>query len=214
MKTTTATAHDDGPARALLDRAEAYPGLVEHRNARQLLRLWRYPSFEPWCSWTVIEARSGLFLRRVIWDQHDRSGMPQPVTYGCEAPLPPEVIGPVLGDLAAIRLVPFPTASASGSTAPSAASSGTSASGLPGSPGGTSIPRTGLLCANGMGGRPPGSRRCCRPAPSPGDARSLRKPLTPTSPRAAASRWAVIQLAAACAAGLDCFAALAMTVLG
>lgn len=114
MRTTTATAPDDGPARALLDRPEAYPGLVEHRNARQLLRLWRYPSFEPWCSWAVIKARSGLFLRRVVWDRLDRSGMPQPVTYGCEAPLQQEMVELVLGELAAVRLVPFPTASALG----------------------------------------------------------------------------------------------------
>jgi hypothetical protein len=101
-------------AHALLDHPETYPGLVEHRNARQLLRLWRYQSFEPCCSWAVIEARSGLFLRRVVWDRLDRSGMPQPVTYGCEVPLRQEIVAPVLGELAAIRLVPFPMASTLG----------------------------------------------------------------------------------------------------
>ncbi|WP_225766610.1 hypothetical protein [Inquilinus sp. Marseille-Q2685] len=109
MRTVAAASPDDGPARALLDHPETYPGLIEHGSARQLLRLWRYPSFAPWCSWAVIEARSGLFLRRVVWDRHDRSGKPQPVTYGCEAPLRPEMLATVLGELAVIRLTPFPT---------------------------------------------------------------------------------------------------------
>jgi len=96
-----------GQAHALLDHPETYPGLVQHRDARRLLRLWRYPSFEPYCSWAVIEARSGLFLRRVIWDQrrHD----PEPVTYGSEAVLRQEEYAAVLAELAAIKLAPFPT---------------------------------------------------------------------------------------------------------
>jgi len=94
-------------AHALLDRPETYPGLVGRKGARQVLRLWRYPSFEPYCSWAVIDIRSGLFLRRVVWDRHNRSATPQPVTYGCEAPLRQEWLAPVLADLAAISLAPF-----------------------------------------------------------------------------------------------------------
>jgi hypothetical protein len=65
----TASGPHFGQAHALLDHPETYSGLAPHRDARRLLRLWRYPSFEPYCSWAVIEARSGLFLRRVVWDQ-------------------------------------------------------------------------------------------------------------------------------------------------
>ena len=95
-----------GQAHALLDHPETYPGLVQHRDARRLLRLWRYPSFEPYCSWAVIEARSGLCLRRVVWDQRRQD--PEPVTYGSETVLRPEELAAVLAELAAIRLAPFP----------------------------------------------------------------------------------------------------------
>jgi hypothetical protein len=94
-------------AHALLDHPETYPGLVPHPGARRLLRLWRYPSFEPCCSWVVIEARSGLFLRRVVWDQR-RQDL-EPVTYGSEAVLRQAELAEVLAELAAIRLAPFPT---------------------------------------------------------------------------------------------------------
>lgn len=95
-------------AYALLDRPEVHPGLVRRWPARQLLRLWRYPSFEPFRSWAVIEVKSGLFLRRVVWNRLDGSAEPQPVTYGFEAPLGQRDVAPVLDELAAVRLVPFP----------------------------------------------------------------------------------------------------------
>jgi hypothetical protein len=103
---TAANSHSE-QAHALLDHPETYPGLVQHRGARRLLRLWRYPSFEPHCSWAVIEARSGLFLRRVVWDQRRQD--PEPVTYGSETVLRHEELAAVLAELAAIRLAPFPT---------------------------------------------------------------------------------------------------------
>ena len=96
-------------AHALLDRPETYPGLAARGRGRRLLRLWRYPSFEPYCSWAVIEARSGLFLRRVVWDQRRDDPTPEPVTYGSEALLRQEELAEVLAELAAIRLTPFPT---------------------------------------------------------------------------------------------------------
>jgi hypothetical protein len=96
-------------AYALLDRPETYPGLAGRRGARRLLRLWRYPSFEPYCSWAVIEARSGLFLRRVVWDQRQEDPTPEPVTYGSEAVLRQEEFAEILAELAAISLAPFPT---------------------------------------------------------------------------------------------------------
>ncbi|WP_342236809.1 hypothetical protein [Inquilinus sp. OTU3971] len=102
-----AAASPSDQAHALLDHPETYPGLVQHRDARRLLRLWRYPSFEPYCSWVVIEARSGLFLRRVVWDQR-RQDL-EPATYGSETVLRQAEIAEVLAELAAIRLAPFPT---------------------------------------------------------------------------------------------------------
>ena len=103
---TAANSHSE-QAHALLDHPETYPGLVQHRDAHRLLRLWRYPSFEPCCSWAVIEARSGLLLRRVVWDQ-GRQDL-EPVTYGSETVLRQEELVAVLAELAAIRLAPFPT---------------------------------------------------------------------------------------------------------
>lgn len=104
--------HTESPsdrAHALLDCPETYPGLVERRGARRLLRLWRYPSFEPYCAWAVIEVRSGLFLRRVVWDQRRKDPAPEPVTYGSEVVLRQERLAEALAELAAIRLAPFPT---------------------------------------------------------------------------------------------------------
>jgi hypothetical protein len=94
-------------AMQMLEAPERYPGLAERPYARTLLRLWRYPSFEPYSSWALIETKSQVFLRRVTWDQTHVLGMP--VTFGSEAPI--EAQAPAYEELLArlrdIQLPPF-----------------------------------------------------------------------------------------------------------
>ncbi len=73
--------------RELLARARhalEHPGEVEPRGDlhryRLFLRLWRYPSFEPWVSWAVFEPGryaddAELFhVRQITWDQQRNLG--------------------------------------------------------------------------------------------------------------------------------------------
>ena len=64
----------DLKALQVLESPESYPSLTERPFARTLLRIWRYPSFEPYSSWALIQASSQVFLRRVTWDKSDVYG--------------------------------------------------------------------------------------------------------------------------------------------
>ncbi len=89
-----------------LEHPERYPGLAERKLPRVLLRIWCYPSFDPYRSWAAIQAREGLFLRRIVWDQ-GRTGRLKPTTYGSEVPLEHSVFDELVADLQAIELPPF-----------------------------------------------------------------------------------------------------------
>jgi hypothetical protein len=93
-------------AREILDSPLAYPGLVQRKRARVPLRVWRYPSFEPYCSWSVVESNEAQFIRRIVWDQ-SRTSLVEPATYGCEAPLEPQTFGLLMSELHALELSPF-----------------------------------------------------------------------------------------------------------
>jgi hypothetical protein len=91
---------------SLLEHPESYPGLAIRERARVKLRVWRYPSFEPFASWAVLQASGSLFVRRVLWDQAQMQ-LPEPVTYGSEAPCEEAVFGELIAKLASIALPPF-----------------------------------------------------------------------------------------------------------
>lgn len=95
----------DLKALRVLESPESYPGLTKRSFARTLLRLWRYPSFEPYSSWALIEASSQMFLRRVTWDKSKISVTP--VTYGSEAPIEALAYEGLLSRLREIQLPPF-----------------------------------------------------------------------------------------------------------
>jgi hypothetical protein len=84
-----------------LENSLGYPGLVDRARDRIRLRVWRYPSFEPHSSWSMIEAKSGLFLRRVIWEQR------RDFTYGSETPFERPVYDKLCLDLENIEVTPF-----------------------------------------------------------------------------------------------------------
>lgn len=93
-------------AMQMLESPESYPGLTERPHARTLLRIWRYPSFEPYSSWALIEARSQVFLRRVTWDKSELLAI-TPDTFGCEAPVEAQAYEGLLARLREIQLPSF-----------------------------------------------------------------------------------------------------------
>jgi hypothetical protein len=92
--------------RQILEHPELYPGLPQREYARVILRTWRYPSFEPYFSWAVVQAKGELFLRRVVWDQRRRD-VPEPITFGSEVPLDSKEYSLLLDELQVIKVPPF-----------------------------------------------------------------------------------------------------------
>lgn len=73
----------------MLEHAETYEPLPKHPRLRVVARLWEYPSFTPWISWTVIKTHSGFFVRRLVWP---KTGQQFGILnlYGSEGLLSPE----------------------------------------------------------------------------------------------------------------------------
>ena len=90
----------------LLESPASYPSLGERPYARTLVRLWRYPSFEPYSSWALIEAKSQVFLRRVTWDKSQWLDF-TPVTFGSEVLIEAPAYEGLLSRLREIQLPPF-----------------------------------------------------------------------------------------------------------
>jgi hypothetical protein len=76
-------------AKAELSYAERFPLLQKLSRVEVRVRLWTYPSFDEWKSWTVIQADQGLLLRRLTWTQ-SRVPVSSPITTGAEALFPEE----------------------------------------------------------------------------------------------------------------------------
>jgi len=68
------------------------------------LRVWRYPSFKPQCSWAIVEAKDELFLRRVVRDPF------RGFTYGSETPFDKSVYDKLSAELENIQIAPFESA--------------------------------------------------------------------------------------------------------
>jgi len=90
----------------VLESPESYPSLAERAYASTLVRLWRYPSFEPYSSWALIEAKSQVFLRRVTWDKSQWLDI-TPVTFGSEVLIEAPAYEGLLSRLREIQLPPF-----------------------------------------------------------------------------------------------------------
>jgi|GEM_PF-5160283 len=59
---------------------------------------FRYPSFKPSASWSVIQEGRKFFIQRVVWDQVQTVDS-EPVTYGAESPIEEEGFRELLSEL-------------------------------------------------------------------------------------------------------------------
>lgn len=96
-----------------LEHPEGYPGLPARQAHNRRLRLWQYPAFEPYQSWTVFAHDSTAFVRRITWDRPGdaRLELSTPTTYGSEAQLPSNDVCDIFSDLHRLVIPPFLAAS-------------------------------------------------------------------------------------------------------
>lgn len=93
-------------AKFVLEQAEHFELLPKHSNMRVLARVWIYPTFAPWMSWTVLSARSGFYVRRIIWDQ-SRQNTATFSFFGSEGHLQKEVWTSLASELDQLVIQPF-----------------------------------------------------------------------------------------------------------
>lgn len=91
----------------LLEDALKYPGLANRSMITKKIRLWVYPSFEPFVSWTVFGSGKEFFARRVIWDQRKVVLTEEPQTFGAEVRIDESVIEEIQATLGRLELKPF-----------------------------------------------------------------------------------------------------------
>lgn len=94
-------------AQSLLERPLDYPGLVQRRRAREHVRIWRKPAFDPESAWAIISDQEDWFVRRVVHVRQQRGGELFHDTFGSEAPLLENDATVLLMDLNAISVTAF-----------------------------------------------------------------------------------------------------------
>ncbi|MEM9092983.1 MAG: hypothetical protein AAGC93_30185 [Cyanobacteria bacterium P01_F01_bin.53] len=94
---------------SLLDHPEEYPGLPIRRDTDRRLLIFRYPSFEPYFSWSLFYSNKTYWIRRVGWDPSKcfPSENAEPLTFGSEVVCPNEVAETLLSSLATISIRPL-----------------------------------------------------------------------------------------------------------
>lgn len=98
--------HQYEEALKYLESPASYPGLAIRPRAQTLLRIWRFPSFQPWSSWALLEELEQVFLRRVTWDKRHPASL-TPATYGSEVLVESATYEPLLSRLRAVQVLPF-----------------------------------------------------------------------------------------------------------
>ena len=95
--------------RLVLTNSHLYPGLIARRQFDRELHLWKYPSFENYCDWSLFRDKNKYWVRRIIGDMSKQppSNDWEPITYGCEAIFPNEQAEELLRTLAKIKFCPF-----------------------------------------------------------------------------------------------------------
>lgn len=91
----------------LLEKTFEYPGMVVRQNVRERIRLWVYPSFLPFVSFTIGSMGNDLFLRRVVWDQRVMTITDDPQTYCSEISIDKSVLVELNDSLSKLVLSPF-----------------------------------------------------------------------------------------------------------
>lgn len=84
-----------------------YPGMVQRGFSHKSIRIWVYPSFEPFVSFTLAKFKEGYFARRMVWDQRKQVMTDEPQTYCAEIEVSDSVFQELAKSLAQINLSPF-----------------------------------------------------------------------------------------------------------
>lgn len=93
-------------ALSLLEHPEESPGLPIRRDIDRRILIFRYPSFEPYFSWSLFYSNKTYWIRRVVWDPSKcfPSENAEPLTFGSEVVCPNEVAETLLSSLATISI--------------------------------------------------------------------------------------------------------------
>ena len=91
----------------LSENSFEYPGMVKRGAAHKSIRIWIYPSFEPFVSFTLAKFKGGFFARRMVWDQRKQVMTDEPQTYCAEISIEESVFIELTESLAKINLSPF-----------------------------------------------------------------------------------------------------------
>jgi hypothetical protein len=102
-----ATKEQSELAYKLLEKPFEYPGMVERSNITERIRLWVYPSFQPFVSFTIGSERNDYYLRRVVWNHQMMTMTDEPQTYCCEVPIKESVYTELNEGLSKLVLSPF-----------------------------------------------------------------------------------------------------------
>ena len=99
--------HLEEKAIELLTHPEKYPGLRQLNLSSIKLRIWQYPAFDVYSSWTLYEENGYFGIRRIQWDRLTKALQTYPIIYGSDRLLPAETVTSLLDKLTAIKLPPF-----------------------------------------------------------------------------------------------------------
>jgi hypothetical protein len=91
----------------LVENAFSYPGFKERNGERESIRVWVYPSFQPFVSFTVSKFKDGDYVRRVIWDYATKTLTDEPQTYCSELEVNESVFEELKSTLADVVVAPF-----------------------------------------------------------------------------------------------------------
>ena len=96
-------------AHLLLESSWIYPGLppLPKLKFEVKWRIFIYPSFEPYVSWSMIQTKDKYLVRRVIWDQRKEVVGDEPLTYGAEIIIDKTLVDEIYASLSRISMNPF-----------------------------------------------------------------------------------------------------------
>ncbi len=99
-------------AEQLLEAPQHYAGFAVRKSARPVLRLWRYPAFDPMAAWALMGDEDAHVVRRVVCSPVTEaiagtdSFEVRYDTFGTEAVLPTETVDALVSKLTEIAMPP------------------------------------------------------------------------------------------------------------
>jgi hypothetical protein len=91
----------------LLENPYIYPGMIERSVPHKNVRVWVYPSFEPFVSFTISKFKKSYYARRTVWDHRKQVLTEEPQTYCAEVEIQEEVMAELVSTLSEINMPPF-----------------------------------------------------------------------------------------------------------